>query len=208
MTEQQILVGDLLRVQNFDPMNVNVSYIQNTIGLIPADGSIDLNEAERLATLFLKCADYCSELLSQAVRFFGYTDSEKKAEKASAIERKIENKTPATTAKETYSNDPKYVEASNKNTDAQAFLTWITQKHDNLIKAHVLCKDLMKNHTQNRSVSDWDAGDETFTEKRNVNIPTAPLSSSVSSGSIISSKSQIIRKGELDDIEDDFELNV
>jgi hypothetical protein len=160
MSDKQILVGDLLKIKGFDPMNVDVTYIKQVMNLIPKNGSLDMNEAERLATKFLACADYCGELLSQAIRFLGHTDATKKSERASSIERKIAGKTPATTAKETYSNDPLYIDAAEKNTDAQAFLTWIQQKYENLIKAHVLCKDLMKSHAQNRTQSSWEGVDE------------------------------------------------
>jgi len=195
MSEKQVLVGDLLKIDGFDPMNVNVSYIQQTTNLIPADGSIDLNEAEKLATVFLKCADYCGDLMAQAVRYFGYTDAEKKSEKASSIERKVEAKMPATTAKETFSNDPKFVTASNKNTDAQAFLTWVTQKQENLIRAHVLCKDLLKAHVQNRNASGWEGAEESFeTPKPVLGISTPDKRGNLASG--------------LDSIEDDFQLDV
>ena len=160
-----ILVGDLLRLKAFDPMNVNVTHIMETIGRIPKDGTIDINQAEQLATIFLRCADYCDGLLAQAIRYSGYKDAEKRSQKASAIERKIANNVAQTTARETYSNDAEFVAASDANTDAQAFLSWITQKRDNLVKAHVLCKDLMKAHQGLRNVSGWDAGDEDFSEK-------------------------------------------
>lgn len=157
---QQVRMGDILKLKDFDPMNVDVSYIQETIDLIPKSGVIDMNQAERLATVFLRCADYCSDLVAQAVRYLGHKDSLKKAGKGTAIETKIASKTPATTARETYGNDPIYITASEKHAEAQAFLSWIQQKHNNLIKAHVLCKDLMKAHTQVRDQSSWDPGTE------------------------------------------------
>lgn len=161
---KEIRVGDLLKIGGFDPMNVDVTYIKETLNRIPRDGTIDIHEAEQLATLFLRCADYCDDLLAQAIRYAGHKDAEKRSEKASAIERKIANKTPGTTARETYSNDPQYQEASDAAIDAQAFLTWITQKRDNLVKAHVLCKDLMKSHQTVRNVSGWDGGSEDFSD--------------------------------------------
>lgn len=159
---KEVRVGDLLKLKDFDPMNVDVTYIVSTLDRIPRDGTIDINEAEALATVFLRCADYCDNILAQAIRYAGYTDSEKRAEKANAIERKMDQKVPATTARETYSNDVLFKGACDKATDAQAFLTWISQKKDNLIKAHVLCKDLLKSHSTARNVSGWDGSEEDF----------------------------------------------
>lgn len=161
---QQVRVGDLLNIDNFDPMNVDVGYIRQTLALIPKDGTINLHEAERLATVFLRCADFCDDVLAQAIRYLGRRDAGKKAEKASAIERKVANKVAGTTARETYGNDPIYITAADAHTDAQAFLTWITQKRDNLIKAHVLCKDLMKSYSGTRQQSGWEGADEDFSD--------------------------------------------
>lgn len=166
MGDKQVRLGDLLNIDGFDPMNVDVSYIQGTSHMIPRDGSIDLHEAERLATVFLSCADYCGELISQAVRLTGFRDADKKSKKGDAIERKIAEKTPATTARETYGNDPAYVRATEAHTDAETFLIWIKMKYENLIKAHVLCKDLMKSHTEGRNVSNWDGVEEDFGSKK------------------------------------------
>ena len=165
MSDKQVLLGDLLNIDGFDPMKVDVSYIQGTSHMIPRDGSIDLHEAERLATVFLSCADYCGELISQAVRLTGFRDANKKSEKGSSIERKIAGKTPATTARETYGNDPEFLKATEAHIDAEAFLTWIKMKYENLIKAHVLCKDLMKSHVEGRNVSGWDGVEESFDPK-------------------------------------------
>lgn len=165
MSDKQVRLGDLLNIEGFDPMNVDVSYIQGTSHMIPRDGSIDLHEAERLATVFLSCADYCGELISQAVRLTGFRDADKKSRKGDAIEQKIAGKTPATTARETYSNDPAYIKAAQAHADAEAFLTWIKLKYENLIKAHVLCKDLLKSHTEGRNVSNWDGVEEDFGSK-------------------------------------------
>ena len=162
---KQVRIADILKIENFDPMNVDVSYIEEVINLIPRDGCIDLSEAEKLATAFLRCADYCGDLVAQSTRFLGYRDAEKKSQKGTAIEKKIQNKMPATTAREVYGNDEDYVKSCDKHTEAQAWQIWITQKYDNLIRAHVFCKDIMKSHVQNRDMSNWNGVEESFERK-------------------------------------------
>ncbi len=56
-----------LSTKGFDPLDIDLSYIEETCAKIPKDGSLDLNEAERLATIFLRCSDYCGELLAMYV---------------------------------------------------------------------------------------------------------------------------------------------
>jgi len=163
----EIRIGDILKLEDFNPMDVDVTYIQQTIGMIPKSGMIDINQAEQLATVFLRCADYCSDMVAQATRFVGNKDAMKRAAKGTAIETKIAGGTPATTSRETYGNDPNYIKATEKLVEGQAFLNWITQKHDNLLKAHVLCKDLMKVHMSTRNESNWDGAEEPFIPKNN-----------------------------------------
>jgi len=172
---KEVRVGDLLKLKDFDPMNVDVTYISETLDRIPKDGTIDINEAECLATIFLRCADYCDNLFAQAIRYAGYTDAKKRSEKANAIERKIGQKVAGTIARETYSNDPQFEQSCDRATDAQAFLTWITQKRDNLIKAHVLCKDLLKSHSTTRNVSGWDGSEEDFPKNSGDTTPKTTI---------------------------------
>jgi len=152
-----IKLGDILKVEDFNPMEVDITYIEETIQLIPKSGMIDLNQAEQLATAFLRCADYCSSLIAQAVRLIGYRDAEKKSQKGTAIETKIQSKVPATTAREVYGNDENFIKACNSHTEAQVWSSWINQKYDNLIRAHVLCKDILKSQVQSRNVANWEA---------------------------------------------------
>jgi len=185
---KEIRVGDILKIKDFDPMNVDVSYIQSTIEKIPKDGTIDLHEAERLATMFLRCADYCADLIAQAIRLLGHRDAQKKSQKSTAIERKIKEKVPATAAREVYGNDEGYIKACNEYTEVQAWHTWISQKYDNLIRAHVLCKDIMKSHVQVRDVSGWDAVEEEIVPEKD--------------------KESTVKKDSSDDDLDDFEIDI
>ncbi len=163
MAGKEIRLGDLLKIEDFDPMSVDVSYIQGVSNMVPKSGYIGLSEAEKLATVFLRCADYCSELLSQAIRLQGYREAEKKSQKGGSIERKVAGGTAQTTARESYSNDPLFVKASESLADADAFLSWVKQKHDNLIRAHVLCKDILKTHSTGQKHAGWEGVEDDFT---------------------------------------------
>lgn len=50
----------------FDPLNADISEIKNLSNLLPRDGNIDTNNAEVMATKYLRGADLCSEFLAIA----------------------------------------------------------------------------------------------------------------------------------------------
>jgi len=147
--------GDILSIEGFDPMDLDITYVQTTIEKIPLDGVIDINNAENLATLFLRCADYCGDLLAQAARFSGERETEKRSQKSASIYRKIKEKVTPTVAKEAYADDDQYIEAANGATAAESLLKWLEEKHANLIRAHILCKNLLARHSETERANSW-----------------------------------------------------
>jgi len=186
--DKRILTGDILSVKDFDPMGLDITYIQNTIKEIPEDGLIDINNAERLATIFLRCADYCADLVARSARFFGHKETLQKSAKTGAIYKKIKEKITPTVAKEAYADDDAFIKASNETTDAEALLRWLTEKHGNLIKAHILCKNILTRHVATEKASGWQGSESEkdytpSTPKRSDDdLEQDPLSPSSTSG--------------------------
>lgn len=146
---------DILDISLFDPMGLDITYIQETIREIPEDGFIDINNAERLATKFLRCADYTADLLSKSFHYFGYKSTEQKSAKSAAIYKKIYEKVTPTVAKEAYADDPLYIKASNEQVTAEALTKWLEEKYQNLIKAHILCKTILSRYMPGERASSW-----------------------------------------------------
>jgi hypothetical protein len=146
---------DVLDITAFDPMGLDITYIQETIREIPEDGFIDINNAERLATKFLRCADYTADLLSKAFHYFGYKSTEQRSAKSAAIYKKIYEKVTPTVAKEAYADDALYVKASNDQVTAEALTKWLEEKYQNLIKAHILCKTILSRYMPGERASSW-----------------------------------------------------
>lgn len=165
-----ITTKNILDIDKFDPTNQDITYIQNTINEIPEDGIIDINQAERLATIFLRAADYCGDLIAKATRYYGSKDTQKKAQKSESIYRKIKEKVTPTVAKDAYADDTEYVDAANDATTAEALLKWLEKKHSNLISAHILCKSLLSRHSETERSNSWKGGMGSVSEDQNESL--------------------------------------
>jgi|GEM_PF-6936690 len=159
---------EILSIESFDPLNVNIDYVYETIQLLPADGHIDDTQAEQLATRFLRCADYCSDLLAQAIRHVAGCETAMKSTRADAIEKKIASGVSATAAKELFGNDERFIKASRCLATAAAWQGWIDHKYQNLLKAHHHCKEIMKGYMLGKPSSGW-GGDIGENQYENVN---------------------------------------
>lgn len=149
------LSRDVISIENFDPLNVNIGYIAETIDLLPADGHIDIHQAEELATRFLRCADYCSDLVAQATHFMAVQETLVKSARADAIENKIASGVSATAAKELFGNDEVFIKISRQHATAAAWQDWLQNKYQNLLKAHHHCKEIMRSYMQGKPSASW-----------------------------------------------------
>ena len=133
-----------LSINNFNPENIDVSFLEMVTGQIPSTGSINPSTAESLATLTLKAADLCGDLLGQSTLYLAHCDGGKRSAKSVAIKQLLSEKKPSTVVKEIFADDDTYVIANNKYNMALAWHTWLQNKQGTLIKTHHLCKDLLK----------------------------------------------------------------
>lgn len=145
----------ILTIESFDPLEVDVSFLDEVSKNIPQEGFMDAAMAEQLATLTLKAANYCIDLLAQSTLFLGHCDSLRKAVKSKLIKTMMVNKVPSTLAKDAFADEPEYLEANNKYNMALAWSTWLENKYDALLKTHHLCKDLIRKNEGLRPLSDW-----------------------------------------------------
>lgn len=81
LTIRELLNGKDLLADNstgFDPMNISTDEIKALSNALPKDGNIDLNNAEVLATKYLRGADLCAEFLAIAIAYAQKSDTLKK----------------------------------------------------------------------------------------------------------------------------------
>jgi len=133
-----------LNIDNFDPLKVDVSFLEDVTSQIPSQGYMDNAMAEHLATVTLSAADSCVDLLAQATLFLSHCDANKRAAKSKVIKDMLMRKVPSTVVKDLYADEPEYLTHSNKYNMALAWSTWLENKYATLLKTHHLCKDLVK----------------------------------------------------------------
>jgi len=160
MTNKSIItVGDILRSDSkFDPMELDTSEIRELSNSMPKDGNIDLNNAEVLATKYLRGADLCGELLAMAIAYSSKTKDEKQRAYNQAFLVKSSNIGSIKTDKMrvAYAElDSEYSEACEKYNKAAAFKIWIESKKDSFIKAHYLCRNILKRGYEHENASNW-----------------------------------------------------
>lgn len=143
--------------RSFDPMTLDTSELRDLAGSIPRDGNIDINNAEVLATKFLRGADQCSELVSIAIAHVAKMDTQKKRAYGYAATVKAGQAGIKAAATRAWfaDQDPEYIESCNKHAEAQAFLKWINGKLDSFTRGHYLCKQMLVRAYSHENMGGW-----------------------------------------------------
>lgn len=130
----------------FDPMTLDTNEIRKLSNSLPKDGNIDINNAERLATKYLRGADICAELLAIATAHAQKMDTlKKKAYSVAALIKTKDIKGIKTDKSRAWfaDADDDYIDACNKYAEAIAFVKWVGNKYDSFIKMHYLCRKML-----------------------------------------------------------------
>ena len=147
MSNNALTVKDLLgqSAESFDPLKIDTSEIKELSNAMPKDGNIDLNNAEVMATKYLRGADMCSELLAIATAYLSKTDTmKKKAYSYAAMVKASESNIKTDKSRAWFAEcDSDYINASNKYAEALAFVKWIDGKYDSFNKMHYMCKKIL-----------------------------------------------------------------
>jgi len=139
-------LGTVMEFASFDPEKIDVSEITELTDSIPKDGNVDTAIAEVMATRFLRGADRCAEILSQLTWWEGKMDDEKRHVLAKAFLVTATQKGLKTAAeKKVYAEgDAEYLIACDASNKAKAMKQWFKNKHESLVSAHYLMKDIAK----------------------------------------------------------------
>jgi hypothetical protein len=165
---------EILNIEDFDPLKVDVSFLRNVNAQLPEEGYMDPAMAEKLATVTLRATEICDDLLGQAVLLLSHRDAQRRSARSKAISNLLSNKVPSTVVKELYADDPDYVEASNKYNIALAWHSWLENKHGTLIKTHHWCKDFVRKSEGSQGISNWETSTNRISSSfdDNEDIPT------------------------------------
>lgn len=153
-------------VKGFSPLNIDISEIKALSESIPASGEIDINQCEVLATKMLRGADLCADLLSIATVYATKCETNKKrAYSDAAISKASAAGIKTDKARILYADgDNDYIEACNKCGEAQAFVKWLVNKNDSLIRAHYMFKQMLTRNYSNERASSFSPDPEKMVE--------------------------------------------
>lgn len=139
----------------FDPNNIDTTEIKKLSDQIPKDTNIDLAIAEKLAAVFLRTADRCSEILA---KLFWY-EHKKKADKQAAFSKAVlrakeqNGRLPVSLAEHSARCDSEYMLANDEALAAEAIRRWFEGKHDSFLKAHQLMKERLRSEVKHQQAS-------------------------------------------------------
>lgn len=148
---------------NFDPMNLDLTEVKKLSAAMPRDGNIDLNQAEVLATKYLRGADLCSELLAIATANMSRADSKKKKTWNYAFLVKSAKQKDVKTDKMRSAIaeiDEDYVEACERHAEAQAFVKWVSSKYESFVRMHYMCRDILKRGYSHENAAGFNGRDD------------------------------------------------
>ena len=157
MNDKALTVGELLSGGNVSPMQIDTSEIKELSNCLPKDGQIDLNQAEILATRYLRGADICAELLAIGTNYAARMDTlKKKAYSEAALIRAPAAGMKTDKSKCLYAEmDEEFIKASNRYSEALAFVKWIASKHESFIRAHYMCKKMLDRGYDHERADSW-----------------------------------------------------
>lgn len=151
--------GELLNKRSSNPLNIDTSEIRSLSEAMPKDGNIDLNNAEIMATKFLRGADLCGELLSVAVAYVANTkDAKQRAYNEAFLVKSSESGLNIKTDKMRIAFaelDEDYQHACNEHNKAIAFHKWIESKHNSFIRFHYLSKKVLERRLEEQKNGNW-----------------------------------------------------
>ena len=164
MSNNALTVKDLLgqSAESFDPLKIDTSEIKELSNAMPKDGNIDLNNAEVMATKYLRGADMCSELLAIATAYLSKTDTmKKKAYSYAAMVKASESNIKTDKSRAWFADmDKDYIEACNKHAEAMAFCKWLDGKMDSFSKMHYHCKKMLDRGYDHERMSSFSGNPE------------------------------------------------
>lgn len=143
MTTTPATVGDLY---SLDPSKLDTSEIKELSNAMPKDGNIDLNNAEVLATKYLRGADRCGELMAIATAYVSKTkDAKQRAYNTAFLVKSADHKHIKTDKMRVAfaELDDDYQDACEEHNKALMFAKWVESKYNSFNKMHYMCKKIL-----------------------------------------------------------------
>ena len=145
MEERTTLLGGKLQFDdNFDPAAIDVTFVEEFLADWPADGVLDLGQAE---TMVVRAVDVEDKLIDLYSKVVNYEEVKKEAAEATYAKAFIDSKEATQKAKEHEAMcNPAYLDAVRLAAAAKAALKWLDKKLGTASKRHYHCKEVLRAH--------------------------------------------------------------
>jgi hypothetical protein len=167
MKENAITIRDVLNIDNFDPMAIDVSEFEELAKSMPRDANIDIYTAETLAAQYLRAADRCAEILSTLIWFEGRAKASKGAIRNRLyLESKDAGYKTVEERKAYAESADAYIDADNLLATAYAARKNFEMRHDFFLKSHQYMKERLRGEQKLQMSSGFSetAGGKSFGE--------------------------------------------
>lgn len=149
MAEQVMTLRESMSLDTFDPMNIDISEFQELSKELPVDTSLDLAIAERLAVVYLRAADRCSEISSALIWYITKLKQDKNTTRQKLyLLAKDEGHKTVEDKKAYAESHPSFVELGDKLVSAEAVKKWFEDKHKWFLETHRFMKAKLKSESQ------------------------------------------------------------
>lgn len=153
MTER-LTVRSYLDIDNFDPLNIEVNEFKELANSMPKDANIDIPNAEKLASRFLRAADRCSEILSTLVLWEGKKKAELGKTKSTLFLAASSEGHRTVKDREAYAEShDDYIAASEEYLKALAMKKFFELKQKWFVEAHHLMKQRLRGEYKHQKAS-------------------------------------------------------
>ena len=149
-----LTIRDVLNIENFDPLSIDVSEFEELSKSMPRDANIDLHMAETLAAQYLRAADRCAEILSTLIWFENKAKSNKNTIRNRLyLMAKDEGYKTIEERKAFAESHDSYVEAENILSAGFAARKNFEMRHDFFLKAHQYMKEKARGEVKHQNSS-------------------------------------------------------
>jgi hypothetical protein len=163
MTER-LTVRRHLDLENFNPLDIEIEEFKDLADAMPRDANIDIANAEKLASRFLRAADRCSEILSTLILLEGRAKSNLGTTKNRLYLQASQEGHRTVKEREAYAEShEEFIVASNSYNEAYAVRKFFEAKQKWFIDAHYLMKQRLKDEYRHQVASSFS---ETSGEER------------------------------------------
>jgi hypothetical protein len=166
--EKSLTLKDSLELEEFDPMNIDISEFKRLSEQLPQDTNIDIAIAEKFAGIYLRAADRCSEIHSALLHHTSRMKTEKNTTRQKLyLAAKDEGHKTVEERKAYAESHDDYVAACEALTKAEMAKSWFEDKHKWFLKSHQYMKEKLKSEQQHMRSSGFNEiiDDKNYGEK-------------------------------------------